>query len=67
MRRLCRISADLRDLVGSFKTKEGPQGHYWQLDFDVVLKFGGTQLRANLRWKDTVSQYFSAITYANGL
>ncbi|PVF93802.1 hypothetical protein CPB86DRAFT_741905 [Serendipita vermifera] len=53
MRRLCRISADLRDLVGSLKTKEGPEGRYWQLDFDVVLKFGGTQFRANLRWTDS--------------
>ncbi|PVF93798.1 hypothetical protein CPB86DRAFT_876888 [Serendipita vermifera] len=52
MRRICTVKAERKQLVSAFETKTGPQGKYWSVTFQVVVKFGGTRLRAWMKWKD---------------
>jgi hypothetical protein len=54
MRRLCTVEADLKDLITAIEMKYGPQGKYWRLDWHLVVKFGGTKLRAWIRWNNKV-------------
>ncbi|CAE6394322.1 unnamed protein product [Rhizoctonia solani] len=52
-RRVCRISADLSKLSGALKRHTGRTGTtYWRLDFDVCIRFGGTELEAYLEWEE---------------
>ncbi|PVF91015.1 hypothetical protein CPB86DRAFT_746070 [Serendipita vermifera] len=52
MKILCTVEADLKDLISAVVTKHGPWGRYWHLDYSIVMKFGGTKLRAVIRWND---------------
>jgi hypothetical protein len=54
MRRLCGVKAELENLISAVETKHGPQGMYWLLEWSMVVKFGGTKLRACIRWNDRV-------------
>jgi len=46
---------DLKDHVQSLKPRTGIGGVYYYLEFDVILSFGTTELKAFVSWKDAVS------------
>ncbi|PVF93789.1 hypothetical protein CPB86DRAFT_818523 [Serendipita vermifera] len=50
MRELCTIKASREEMVSALRTDHGPSGEYWRLDFDIVIRFGGTSMRAWLEW-----------------
>jgi hypothetical protein len=64
MKRLCTVEADLKDLISSVQIKYGPQGKYWRLDWHLVVKFGGTKLRAWIRWNDQVNTLSTLSKYS---
>jgi hypothetical protein len=55
VRLLCMVEAALQDLISAVETKHGSQGKYWRLDWKLVVKLGGTRLRACIRWNDRVT------------
>lgn len=58
MQRLCVIKADLSRLVSSLQVEEGVGGRrYWETEFSVVIRFGGTLIKAFLEWEEEVSLY----------
>jgi len=54
MRTLCTLKADLSGLRGSLNRLMGPKGPYYQIVYEVVVRFGGTQLQATIQWKEGV-------------
>ncbi|KAG9126356.1 hypothetical protein FRC07_003749 [Ceratobasidium sp. 392] len=49
----CTIAADLGRLSGALDPRIGVQGNtYWELIFDVCIRFGGTEWEAYLEWKE---------------
>ncbi|PVF93799.1 hypothetical protein CPB86DRAFT_767082 [Serendipita vermifera] len=52
MRKLCQVKADLSQLSTAIQTFTGPNGQYWRLDWEVLVRFGGTKLRARMKWTD---------------
>jgi hypothetical protein len=54
MRTLCTLNADLSGLRGSLKRLMGSEGPYYRVDYEVVVRFGGTQLQATIQWKEGV-------------
>lgn len=56
MRLLCTLTADLSAIAPSLQQKRVLHGKmYYQVEFDVCVFFGGTQVRARLQWYDKVS------------
>jgi hypothetical protein len=54
MRKLCTVQAELKDMLAAIETKEGPRGKYWEMVFSVIVRFGGTSMRAWIEWKENV-------------
>ena len=56
--KLCTIEVDLSHLWNTSNIQTLPKrlGHgvYYNVDFDVVMLFGGTEIRAQLSWKENV-------------
>jgi hypothetical protein len=53
---LCTIRADLSEAVEDLVKKKRASGQvYYQLDYDVIVLFGLTELKAYLSWKSQVS------------
>lgn len=53
MRLICTLQANLSAFAGGLELKNGPRGKkFYQVDYDVCVYFGGTQLRAKLQWKE---------------
>lgn len=49
----CRITANLNNLSGALERRTGQHGKaYWYLEFEVCIRFGGTELEAYLEWKE---------------
>ncbi|QRW06686.1 hypothetical protein RhiLY_05685 [Ceratobasidium sp. AG-Ba] len=49
----CTIRANLSNLVGALERRIGLQGReYWRVNFDVCIRFGGTELEAFLEWEE---------------
>lgn len=53
---LCTIKVDLSHLwnTSSVKTLTGGLGVYYQVKFSLVMLFGGTEIQAQLCWKENV-------------
>ncbi|KAF8305225.1 uncharacterized protein EI90DRAFT_2244419 [Cantharellus anzutake] len=51
---VCEITADLSNLRGGLVEKISREqgGKYWLLDYNVVIEFGDTELRAYLEWTE---------------
>jgi len=47
---LCTVEADISNVLKSIQPRHGPQGIYYRQDFDIVLLFGMTELKAQLSW-----------------
>ena len=53
---LCTIRADLSEAVEDLVKKKKASGQvYYQLDYDVIVLFGLTELKAYIGWKSKVS------------
>ncbi|KAG9103543.1 hypothetical protein FRC06_010028 [Ceratobasidium sp. 370] len=49
----CTITANLANLSGALRPAIGLRGKiYWILDFDICIRFGGTELEAYLEWEE---------------
>ena len=53
-RTLCLLEADLSILQSSLKLKEGPKEKYYEVNYSIAIRFGGTQLQARLQWNEGV-------------
>ncbi|KAG1830170.1 hypothetical protein EV424DRAFT_1581208 [Suillus variegatus] len=51
---LCTIHADLRELSRTLRPKRSAldQSKYYEFEFDVVMLFGCTELKAQISWKE---------------
>ena len=55
-RRACTLTADLSGLRGFLKVQKSPEGQeFWMVRVNVDVLFGGTALRARMRWYEGVS------------
>lgn len=52
---MCTIRADLSKAVEDLAPKKASGRVYYQLDYDVIVFFGFTELQAQLGWKARVS------------
>ena len=43
-------------MANNLQPIRGPKGIYYRLEFDMVLLFGLTELRAQLSWREDVRQ-----------
>ena len=52
---LCNVIADTSKIARSLHPQQAPEGgDYYCLDYDVVLLFGLTELKAQISWNDMV-------------
>ncbi|KAB5590692.1 Heat shock protein HSP70 [Ceratobasidium theobromae] len=52
-RKVCTITGDLRNVEDALERNIGLLGaEFWSLDVNVCIRFGGTELEANLEWKE---------------
>ncbi|KAF8805122.1 hypothetical protein BYT27DRAFT_7258239 [Phlegmacium glaucopus] len=49
---LCIIEADLSRVPLRPQRKPGGQGNFYRVDYDIVLLFGMTELKAHVAWKE---------------
>lgn len=64
------VEADLSPLYNNLRKYNGAGVHkYWQVDFDICVEFGGTQLVARLQWKQGVRipLQFSSLSIPNAV
>ena len=55
-RHVCTIVADLSALPKFLKVKTGPKGQrFWNVCFNINVRFGGTAIKARLTWYEGVS------------
>ena len=52
--KLCTIEIDLSHLPLSPRSKASGGGNFYRLDYDIVLLFGLTELKAVIAWKQNV-------------
>ncbi|KAG8759783.1 hypothetical protein FRC11_001446 [Ceratobasidium sp. 423] len=48
----CTIRANLKNLQGALKSAVGSRGSYWTLNYDVCIRFGGTELEGYMEWEE---------------
>lgn len=54
---LCTITSDTSQLCKTLTLKRGLQGQwYYRLDYDIILSFGLTELKAQTAWLENVSE-----------
>ena len=53
--KLCTIEADLSRVPLHPKPKATGKGTFYRVDYDIVLLFGMTELKALVAWKENVS------------
>ncbi|KDN48293.1 hypothetical protein RSAG8_02885, partial [Rhizoctonia solani AG-8 WAC10335] len=52
----CTVRANLKNLQGALKSAVGTHGsRYWTLNYDVCIRFGGTELEGYMEWEEGVS------------
>ncbi|ELU36985.1 hypothetical protein AG1IA_08982 [Rhizoctonia solani AG-1 IA] len=62
----CTIKANLKNLEGALTSATGRHGsRYWSLNFDVCIRFGGTELESYLEWNEHVSVCISRLDVDN--
>ena len=64
--KLCTIDADLSRVPLLPKSKASGSGSFYRLDYDIVLLFGMTELKAQVAWKENVSliiQFYLIVSY----
>ena len=57
---LCEITVDMTKLKSSIRPRTNQRGaKYYVVNFDVVILFGLTELKAQMAWTQDVSRRFS--------
>ena len=56
--KLCTIEADLSRVPLLPRPKATGSGSFYRVDYDIVLLFGMTELKALVAWKENVSGSF---------
>ncbi|KAF8593961.1 hypothetical protein BDV93DRAFT_189636 [Ceratobasidium sp. AG-I] len=51
-RRICTMTADLASLRGGLQEIVAPGKSYWNLTYDLCLRFGGIELGSNIEWQE---------------
>ena len=54
---LCTLEVDISRLPMSCRRKLSGEGVFYRIDYDIVLLFGLTELKAMLAWKENVSPF----------
>ena len=60
---MCSVQADLSGLRGLLVRTMGTSGYYWTLEFDIGIRFGGTELEAFIEWKEGVPTFHHEYIY----
>ncbi|KAF8805120.1 hypothetical protein BYT27DRAFT_7243300 [Phlegmacium glaucopus] len=58
--KLCTIEADLSRVPLRPRQKAAGKGNFYRVDYDIVLLFGMTELKAQIAWKENGSEKRSA-------
>ena len=58
--KLCCVEFDLSYLPLTPMTKAEASGVYYRVDYEIVLQFGLTELKAQAAWKENVRDYSNA-------
>lgn len=54
---LCTIEADTSGIARALQPRYGPSGNsYFYMEYDIVLLFGLTEMKAQISWKENVSR-----------
>ncbi|KAG2116943.1 hypothetical protein DEU56DRAFT_931625 [Suillus clintonianus] len=63
---LCTIDANLRELSRTLRPKKSAsnQAKYYKVEFDVIILFGHTELKAQISWKEKVRDSFHRSTFS---
>ncbi|KAG1718149.1 hypothetical protein EDB19DRAFT_1651288 [Suillus lakei] len=63
--KLCEIHADLRKLSRTLRPQISTldQSEYYEIEYDVIILFGHTELKAQISWKEKVRDSFSLIHF----
>lgn len=56
------VHADLSGLVERLEARTGPQGTYYEVEYDIIILFGLTEFKAQYAWIEDVS---SSLTNPN--
>jgi len=51
---ICTVEADTKSIARSLKPIHGVDGPYYVLNYDIVLTFGTTEMKAQVAWKEKV-------------
>ena len=57
-KKLCTIRADLSRIPMIPQRKVTGGGIFYRVDYDLVLLFGMTELKAQVAWRENVSSFF---------
>jgi len=60
--KLCTLEVDFSQLPVIYQRKVSGEGMYYRIDYDIVLLFGLTELKAMVAWKENVGP-FSILLY----
>jgi hypothetical protein len=62
---LCEVTADITKLKSSIRPQTNHRGSkFFTMEYDIVLLFGLTELKAQIAWIQNVSRRFS-LEYCN--
>jgi len=60
--KVCDIKADMSNLSGALERVSGTKGIWWQLNYEIGIQFGATELSAKMYWKENGSECESNMT-----
>lgn len=57
---LCEVTANVFKMKKSIRSQVSRRtgDRFWVVEYDVILLFGGTELKAQIAWTEKVSHYF---------
>ena len=53
--KLCTIEADISRIPMLHRPKATGKGNFCRVDYEIILLFGMTELKAQIAWKENVS------------
>ena len=65
--KLCTIEADLSGVPLLPQPKAVGHGTYYSVDYDFVLLLGMTELKAQIAWRENVSNSSYVVVQSNGV
>ncbi len=64
---LCEVTANVSGMKKSIQSQTNRrrgETRFWTAEYDVILLFGSTELKAQIAWKEDVSVSYFAVTFA---